>query len=453
VTDGKKNPLSQAMLAVQKLGIQTATWDTEKASALCSAADFIIDGITGTGLNSPLHGIPLEMAETLNSIKQKNGKPLVVSIDIPSGNFDGWQSGMPIITADTTLAVEPQKLCLYTPAARPYAGNILPVGSVFTPALINTYQEARIITWEQSSALIPEIPKTAHKYERGVIEIRAGSEGAAGAAHLSALGAQAAGAGLVRLIVDPSVYSVLAGNCTGIMVTTESTSVEAGRFKPDAVLLGPGWGKSEDRIRLLESCLPLEKQGVPLILDADAIALAKDMVFHGNAILTPHVGEFAVYTGLPKEEILNRPFPLLRSFAEKSQAVILLKSHVMYAASPDGRIGIIDGMNPLLAAGGSGDVLAGLCAAIAGRWRALSSRTDGSTDGYLCACAAASLLIHAAGSKALTNRFADPAEIVDAAAAIAAAASASSAGSANLFVNALLPAAWISKEAAAQAHK
>ena len=93
---------------------------------------------------------------------------------------------------------------------------------------------------------------------------------------------------------------------------------------------------------------------------------------------------------------------------------ILLKSHVLYAASPGGRIGIIDGMNPALAAGGSGDVLAGFCAAIAARQEPF--------DGYACACAAASLLIQAAGSEGIAGAFIDPAELARPAAAIAGAA-------------------------------
>jgi NAD(P)H-hydrate epimerase len=202
-----------------------------------------------------------------------------------------------------------------------------------------------------------------------------------------------------------------------------------GRFTPTGVLLGPGWGKSEDRIRILENSMRLEEQGTPLILDADAIALAKGMVFHGNAILTPHIGEFAAYCGLQKDEILKSPIRALRDFSTKAKAVILLKSHVMYAASPDGRIGIIDGMNPVLAAGGSGDVLAGFCSSIAARWKACCN-TNGNTksitncntvfDAYACACAAGALLIQA--SKTIAGKFADPTETAQAASVIAGAA-------------------------------
>jgi NAD(P)H-hydrate epimerase len=405
-----KSPLSQAMLAVQKLDVQILEWDSQKAPAALSETDFIFDGITGTGLNSPLRNIAHEIVEVVNQIRCMVNRPIIVSIDIPSGSFDAWQQDMPIITADATLAIEPQKTCLYAPIIRPHAGTILAVNGIFPPALSCKYREAELVTWERAYAAVSSIPKTAHKYERGLVEIWAGSPGATGAAILAAQGAQAAGAGLVRLIVDPSIYPIVAPACSGVMAVPGPAT--DGRFTPNAILLGPGWGKSEDRIRILENSLRLEEQGTPLILDADAIALAKDMVFHGNAIMTPHIGEFAAWSDLQKDEILKSPIRALREFSAKAKAVILLKSHVMYAAAPDGRIGIIDGMNPVLAAGGSGDVLAGFCSSIA-------ARQKGGFDAYACARAAGALLMQAAGSKGIAGKFADPAEIAQAASAIA----------------------------------
>jgi NAD(P)H-hydrate epimerase len=404
---------SEALLAVQKLGVTVEAWNGSAASRLAQA-DCIIDGIAGTGLDGPLRGGgsaggALEMATACNAVAA-NSDVCVVSIDMPSGNFDGWQTGMPIVAARFTLAIEPQKICLYNPSARPYAGSIIPVGGIFPPALIEQYREADLVDWESVSAEIPQISRTAHKYERGLVEIRAGSPGYTGAAYLAALGAQVSGAGLVRLMVDPSLYPLIAPRCSGIMVVPDGdhAAAEAGRFSPHAVLLGPGWGRGEDRKHLLESYLPLEESGIPLILDADAIALAKDLVFHGNALITPHPGEFAAYTGIPKDEILNNPMPLLRRYAAEKKVHILLKGHVLYAASPDGAVGIIDGMNPALATGGTGDLLAGFCAAIAAR--------AGITQ---AARAAASLLIRASESETVAGKFIDPAELAKAASAVA----------------------------------
>jgi NAD(P)H-hydrate epimerase len=423
----EETPLSGAVLAIQKLHVPVTVWDGENLAAPLSEADIIIDGIAGTGLQGPLRGKLREMVEALNRLREKAGAdacpparhPLVVSIDLPSGICDEWRSNMPVLRADLTLAIEPQKRCLYTPTLRPQAGKIFAVGGIFPRALIEKYRDAELLSWQSAVGRIPRVSENTYKYERGLVEIRAGAPGTAGAARLAARGAQAAGAGLIRLIIDDSLYPILAPEASGVMVVPDGALDGEGRLQPDAALLGPGWGRGPDRAGLLKQYLPFEEQGVPLILDADAIYLAKDLRFHGNVIFTPHAGEFAAYTDLPKEELLADPAPVLRRFAKEKNAHILFKGHVLYAVAPDGRLGIIDGMSPALAAGGSGDVLAGICAAIAARQKRVVPVGQGNAafDGYVSACAAAALLIDAA--RAVAGRFIDPAELADAVASIA----------------------------------
>jgi NAD(P)H-hydrate epimerase len=196
-----------------------------------------------------------------------------------------------------------------------------------------------------------------------------------------------------------------------VFPVSRSDSVD---FHADAILLGPGWGKTQDRVLVLEQALDLEKKGIPLILDADAIELAQDKVFDGNVILTPHPMEFSKFSGIAKEELLCRPVPILLKFAQKRKAVILFKGHVITIVAPDGRFGVLDGMTPGLAAGGSGDLLAGFCAAIAARMV-----QEGRFDGYTCAAAAAALLIESGRSEEFRTRFTDPLELANKAADLA----------------------------------
>jgi NAD(P)H-hydrate repair Nnr-like enzyme with NAD(P)H-hydrate dehydratase domain len=63
--------------------------------------------------------------------------------------------------------------------------------------------------------------------------------------------------------------------------------------------------------------------------------------------------------------LLADPLPPLLSASARLEAVILLKGHCSYVASPEGRYWILDGMNPALATGGSGDVLAGIIGGLA----------------------------------------------------------------------------------------
>ncbi|MHC6202234.1 NAD(P)H-hydrate epimerase [Breznakiellaceae bacterium SP9] len=411
------NPRSEALKALIKMGVPVSAWDAFNFEAAV-LPDLIIDGIAGTGLQGPLEGVGAQMLTAINSV-QGPDKPLVIAIDMPSGNGDAWQEDWPIIHADLTLAIEPLKACIYTPAARPFAGTILHVGGIF-PAGLLTKAAAELLTWEALKKRITPVSPAAYKQKRGLVEIRAGSTGLTGAARIAARGAQAAGAGLIRLVVDESIYPILAASAGGIMVAPDTEKPErAARFTGDAILLGPGWGKTSDRSLVLQRALEQETAGVPLILDADAIAFCRAYTFHGNCILTPHPGEFAAWSGLSKKDFMANPVPLLSKCARTYQVTLLFKSHVMYIAAADGRLGILDGMTPVLAAGGSGDLLAGICAAIAARMKA--SASDG-FDGYTCAAAAAALLLAAAAKAQAKQQFTDPFELADIAAGIAGAA-------------------------------
>ncbi|MDR1618982.1 MAG: bifunctional ADP-dependent NAD(P)H-hydrate dehydratase/NAD(P)H-hydrate epimerase [Treponema sp.] len=419
------NPRALACRALAKMKVPVLLWDGDAGEGagrpsedLIAHVDLVIDGIAGTGVRGALSGAAAEMTAALNGLRKQRGGPLVVSVDLPSGNSDHWRPGMPIVEADAVLAIEPRKLCLYLPSARRYAGIILPVEGLFPPALIKKYEGVPLFDWETAGLLIPPVDPWAYKHERGVVEIRAGSPGTPGAAGIAARGAQAAGAGIVRLVVDPSIHGVLASGAGGIMVAPDTPGGDGGedeRFRPDARLLGPGWGRGEGRAGPLRRALEAEAEGVPLILDADAVFLARDRRFHGNAIITPHPGEFALYSGVPKEEVLADPLPLLRKTAAERQVFILFKGHVLFIVSPEGRMGVVDGMTPALAAGGTGDLLAGFCAAIAAR----TGRAKRDFDGFACAVAAAALLVKAARSPALRGKFADPLEIAAEAAVLA----------------------------------
>ena len=134
----------------------------------------------------------------------------------------------------------------------------------------------------------------------------------------------------------------------------------------DAVLLGPGLGRSEELTRLVQAVLSICR--VPLVLDADGINAAAPHidVLRGCAcpvVLTPHDGEFLRLGGDPKAA--DRTQEAMR-LADRTHAVLLLKGS---------RTVITDGLNvyvnhtgnPGLAAGGSGDVLAGMLVSLLGQ--------------------------------------------------------------------------------------
>ncbi|MDR2048833.1 MAG: bifunctional ADP-dependent NAD(P)H-hydrate dehydratase/NAD(P)H-hydrate epimerase [Treponema sp.] len=441
------SPRSQAITAVTAMGVAVYLWsdtDVYTREGLVKNAGLVIDGIAGTGLTGPLGGVPLEMVQSLN------GLPLIVSIDVPSGCSDDFIPGSPVLRSAVTLAIEPVKKAIYTPALRSFCGKVVPVTGIFPKQLLalcddweGGAENAFLFGWKDARALVPVIPPDAYKYSRGLVEIHACDYGSCGAGRIAAKGASAAGAGLVRLVVDDELYPVLASGADGVMVvpfsgaggiaagiagvseTPAAPEIRRPRFKPDALLLGPGWGRDKRRVETLERAFAEEAGGVPLVLDADAIILAKEYFtlrgkrprFNGLTILTPHPGELEVLSGVEKETLLAKP-RLVAELACELNAVLVFKSHVTVIASPGpGPLTYVDGMIPALAAGGSGDLLAGFCAGLAARLCAGAEDGRPADSLFAAAVAAAALLMETGRRRKAV--FSDPAELAGLASRIA----------------------------------
>jgi hydroxyethylthiazole kinase-like uncharacterized protein yjeF len=103
----------------------------------------------------------------------------------------------------------------------------------------------------------------------------------------------------------------------------------------------------------------------PKVIDADGIGhVGEPKRLHGqDAILTPHSGEFAQLFG----ELPGTKAEQALEAARRSEAVIVYKGPDTVVASPDGRLGFAPPAPPWLASAGTGDVLAGMIAALVAR--------------------------------------------------------------------------------------
>jgi NAD(P)H-hydrate epimerase len=162
----------------------------------------------------------------------------------------------------------------------------------------------------------------------------------------------------------------------------------------DAVLIGPGRGRSDSRA-LVESILQAYRG--PVVLDADAInafegdaAALAPLIGHRQALLTPHPLEYSRLTGSPR----RAPVPIDAQIeaAGATGATILLKGTPTTLTTGDGRVVYVAEGTPILATGGSGDVLGGIAATL------LAQNGDALTAGALAAFAhgraAASLVVN-----------------------------------------------------------
>jgi hydroxyethylthiazole kinase-like uncharacterized protein yjeF len=103
----------------------------------------------------------------------------------------------------------------------------------------------------------------------------------------------------------------------------------------------------------------------PKVIDADAITqLGEPGRLKGqDAIITPHEGEFRRLFGQIEG---SKPERALEA-ARRSGAVVVYKGDDTLVASPDGRLGFRPAAPSWLASAGTGDVLAGMVAALRAR--------------------------------------------------------------------------------------
>ncbi|MBQ3557805.1 MAG: NAD(P)H-hydrate dehydratase [Oscillospiraceae bacterium] len=223
----------------------------------------------------------------------------------------------------------------------------------------------------QDTFRLPRRQREAHKGDFGRVQIFAGSVGYTGAPVFAAKAAVRSGAGLVFLNVPKQVWSVVAAKCDEVMARP-APACPAKLCRQmggcDAALIGPGLGRSRRAERAVHRLL--RELDVPVVLDADglnAIAGHLDLLKKRTAptVLTPHEGEFARLCGcgLP---VADRE-GAARKFAGEHNCVLVLKGHRTLTAAPDGRIWVNTTGNPGMAKGGSGDVLAGMIAALLGQ--------------------------------------------------------------------------------------
>jgi len=137
----------------------------------------------------------------------------------------------------------------------------------------------------------------------------------------------------------------------GIIVARKD--VESYIEEDDCILIGPGMTRDTETETLTNSLLKKypHKQWV---IDAGALQMMDVSLIPKNAILTPHHGEYAQLFG--DQDVSD--------VAKKYQCIVLLKGERDIAASPT-QLREISGGNAGMTKGGTGDVLAGLVAALA----------------------------------------------------------------------------------------
>ena len=215
---------------------------------------------------------------------------------------------------------------------------------------------------------VPKLPARTpdgHKGTFGTVLLVAGSSGMLGASILAARGALRGGAGLVRASLPPGLMAPFTVAVPAATTLSRNSSMARWLEGVDAVLAGPGLSNTAGTLELVRELLT--RCRVPMVLDADALnvlAPVKGGLAGPPALVsTPHPGEAARLLGTTPAAVQRDRQGAAARLVEAVGGVIVLKGAGTIVT--DGVQTYTNGTgNPGMATGGSGDVLAGLLAAL-----------------------------------------------------------------------------------------
>lgn len=365
-----------ALLDLQHITLLSLLEQSFLVTAALEKADVVVDAVYGIGFHGTLAD---PIASLFDRINQRHLP--VVAVDIPSGlHGDSGVADPHTLLATITVTFTALKQGMATETAQPFCGQIQILSIGIEPRLV---EESYFIKTDPEEVLaqLPTRPLDAHKGSMGHILSLCGQYGMAGAAYFAAKAALRCGAGLVTAALPQSIYPIVAGMLPEAVYLPlpESdghiTSLALATLLPrlpqyQAIVIGCGLGQSEE-VRLVIEAL-LERATCPIILDADGINVMAPHIDKLKAakaplILTPHPGEMARLCSQSVEDIQANREAIAAEWAAKLGSVLVLKGHRTVIASPSEEIAVNETGNPGMATGGSGDVLAGVIAALAAR--------------------------------------------------------------------------------------
>jgi NAD(P)H-hydrate epimerase len=346
----------------------------------------IVDALLGTGLKSRLRDRELALIRAINA---RRGTAFLCSLDIPSG-LNGL-SGKPepeAVHAHLTVTFAAGKPGLFLPEAAAHTGKVVirPIGM---PSALNALVPSswRLLAPKPDPWFQPD--PLQHKGKAGKVLIIGASPGMVGAPALAALGALRAGAGLVHVACPPGLEQDLRSAFPEILThplgygrlwedqAGRDAAVLAARLAPDALILGPGLGRTPQARHLVHAVLERENR-CPAIVDADALRFfrlldpARDDLtlpldlLRPQDILTPHPGEMAALLAYADgaARVQDDRVGAVNAFIHASPAVLALKGAGTLIARAGAPLTLAPFAVACLGVGGSGDVLSGVCAAL-----------------------------------------------------------------------------------------
>ena len=323
-----------------------------------SSYDLIVDAVFGIGLSREVNGSYAAWIEAMDAA----GAP-VIAVDIPSGidAATGKVLGCAVHAKKTvTFGTSLIGLTVYPECL--YAGQIV-VEDIFPEEAMQTVRSQVYAASEEDFAWLPKRKAYSNKGTYGRVLVVAGSKESAGCAYLAAKAAYRMGAGLVKVLTHEVNRTIVGTLVPEALLSVYDDQAEAASLRSafawaDAIVIGPGIGKTNFAAKLLTLAL-LEKK--PTVVDADAIHLLKERQegIPANVILTPHVKEMADFLGISVREVAEDVRGVCERTAAENAGILVLKDARTFVSDTE-MVYINTSGNDGMATGGSGDVLAGM---------------------------------------------------------------------------------------------
>jgi ADP-dependent NAD(P)H-hydrate dehydratase / NAD(P)H-hydrate epimerase len=386
---GKKDKLKkEALVNYKKLNKKQFLKSNQFDNAL-SDAKIIIDALLGTGIKGKIKNPYDSVIRKVNIINAYK-----ISIDVPSGFNVNDGKGSLFIIPNLLLELHDNKLGKHLIQLKNKKNKVqtkvidigIPEKAILGVGLgeVNLFFENR--------------NKTAHKGDHGKVLLIAGSEEYPGAAVLTgkaalnasksmalhenitgkSVAALRSGVDLVTIaapsnvgwIIHKYLPDLIIKKFPGNYLTTKNVNEIVKIAKNnDVVVFGPGFGRKSDSFikGFIKEISKLKNKSPFLVLDADALKAItkKELKLLKNAILTPHLKEFELLFGEKLVNNLDKKIKVITKYSKKYPHLILLVKGNPDIIALNGTIKLNYTGGPSMTVGGTGDVLAGLCAGIA----------------------------------------------------------------------------------------
>jgi ADP-dependent NAD(P)H-hydrate dehydratase / NAD(P)H-hydrate epimerase len=367
-----KSPDAIAMKAAARDVVRTTDSITDQPGV-------VVDALLGTGFTGEPRGKIAHGIDAINALHAARAR--VAALDVPSGLDATTGAHSRAVVADLTLSFGGVKRG--TLLARDCCGAIVALDIGLEREEGSGNREAGgeermpllpvLVDGQWVRSRVPPIRYDAHKGTRKHLAIVGGGKGMPGAVVLAARGALRSGIGLVRILVDPeNIAAVLPAVPSALISGWPSTprDIEAEISQwADAVVIGPGLGKSSQSRKLVEGILSASR--VPVLLDADALNVFEgdikdlgELLAGRSALITPHPAEFARLAGTEVKTVLANRFDIGLDVARELGATVLLKGSPTVIFTPAGERYVVARGSAALGTGGSGDLLGGVAGTI-----------------------------------------------------------------------------------------